>query len=309
MTEALPFFSVVIPTHGRPSELRACLQALCAVDYPADRFEVIVVDDGSPTPVESVVALFRERLTVALVRQEKSGPAAARNTGVAKAKGTLLAFTDDDCLPDPGWLRELARRLAEAPDDMIGGRTINGLLDNLFSTATQELISYLYDYYASAYGQPRLFTSNNLAVHAGWLLEIGGFDAGFAFAGGEDRELCDRWVGGGRRMTYAPNAVVRHVHVLNFRGFWQQHFNYGRGALRFHRLRADRTSERIKIEPLRFYLDLLRYPFSRLPSRQALLVAPLIAVAQTANAAGFFWEKRRSPPGGRRNAAGGVAAD
>jgi GT2 family glycosyltransferase len=294
VTETFPSFSLVVPTYDRPEKLRACLQALSAVDYPAGRFEVIVVDDGSLTPMESVVAPFRERMTVALVRQENSGPATARNTGAANAKGTFLAFTDDDCLPEPGWLKELAKRFAEAPDDMIGGRTINALRDNYFSTASQELIAYLYDYYASAYGQPRLFTSNNLAIPAGRFREIGGFDARFALAAAEDRELCDRWLGGGLKMTYAPNAVVRHTHALNLRSFWRQHFNYGRGALRFHQIRATRSRGRVKMEPLLFYLDMLRYPFSRLPSRQALLIAPLIAVSQAANAAGFFWEKGRS---------------
>lgn len=294
MNETLPSFSLVVPTYGRPHELRACLQALSAVDYPRGRFEVIVVDDGSPTSMESVVSPFRERMTVDFVRQEHCGPATARNAGVAFAKGTYLAFTDDDCLPEPSWLKELATRFAQTPDNMVGGRTINALLDNRFSTASQELISYLYDYYTSAYGEPRLFTSNNLAIPAGRFREIGGFDAGFALAGGEDRELCDRWLCKGLKMTYAPNAVVRHTHALNLRSFWRQHFNYGRAALRFHQLRATRSRAPMKVEPLSFYLDMLRYPFSRLPGRQALLIAPLIAISQSANAAGFFWEKRRS---------------
>jgi GT2 family glycosyltransferase len=289
--ETLPSFSLIVPTYGRPCKLRACLQALSAVDYPRGRFEVIVVDDGSPSSMESVVAPFRERMTLALVRQEHSGPATARNTGATNAKGTFLAFTDDDCLPAPSWLKELAKRFAEAPEDMVGGRTINALIDNYYSTASQELISYLYDYYASAYGEPRLFTSNNLAIPAGRFREIGGFDAGFALAAGEDRDLCDRWLCGGLKMTYAPNAVVHHTHALNLRSFWRQHFNYGRGALRCHQLRATRSCGRMKVEPLSFYLNMVRYPFSRLPSRQALLIAPLIAISQSANAAGFFWEK------------------
>ena len=238
-----------------------------------------------------VVAPFRERMTVALVRKENAGPATARNAGAAKAKGMFLAFTDDDCLPDSSWLSAFAKRFADAPHDMIGGRTVNALLDNHFSTASQELISYLYDYYARAYGQPRLFTSNNLAIPAGRFREIGGFDAGFALAAGEDRELCDRWLHRGLKMTYAADAVVRHTHALNFRSFWRQHFNYGRAALRFHQLRAARSSEQMKMEPLAFYFDMLRYPFSRLPSRQALVVAPLIGISQLANAAGFFWKK------------------
>ena len=288
MKETLPSFSVVVPTYGRPCELGACLEALCGVDYPAGHFEVIVVDDGSPTPMESVVAPFRERMTVSLLRQERSGPATARNTGAARAKGAFLAFTDDDCLPDPGWLKELAKWFAEAPDDMIGGRTINALLDNHFSTASQELISYLYDYYASAYGQPRLFTSNNLAIPAWRFREIGGFDTRFSLAAAEDRELCDRWLGGGLKMTYAPKAIVRHMHVLNLRSFWRQHFNYGRGAAHFHGLLAQRAGPPRRLEPIVFYLRLLRYLLVH-PSAQGMVrILALFMLTQAATAAGML---------------------
>ena len=72
--------------------------------YPQDRFEVIVVDDGSEPPMDSVVSFFRDRLELVLLSQANSGPAAARNTGAAQAKGKFLAFTDDDCTPAPDWL-------------------------------------------------------------------------------------------------------------------------------------------------------------------------------------------------------------
>ena len=291
MKEALPSFSVVVPTYRRPDKLAACLQALCAVDYPAARFEVIVVDDGSPTSMQSVVAPFRERMTVSLLRQENAGPATARNAGAAAASGSFLAFTDDDCLPDSSWLSEFGKGFAAAPEAMLGGQTINVLADNRFSTASQELISYLYAYYAHAYGQPHFFTSNNLALPARRFRELGGFDAGFARAAGEDRELCDRWLHGGLKMTYAPDAVVRHTHALNGRSFWRQHFNYGRAAVRFYKLRATRDGKPLQSEPLAFYFDMLRYPFSRLPRREALVIAALIGISQVANAAGFCWEK------------------
>src|SRR5260370_41643139 len=95
-------------------------------------------------------------------------------------------------------------------------------------------------------------------------------------------------------MTYAPEAVVGHAHVLTFRAFWRQHFWYGRRAFCFHRVRARRGAGGIPIEPLAFYRNLLRYPFSHPRGGQALLVASLCVGTQVANAAGYFWE------GGRR---------
>jgi cellulose synthase/poly-beta-1,6-N-acetylglucosamine synthase-like glycosyltransferase len=252
--------------------------------------EVIVVDDGSETPPEAVVASFCGQLDVALLRQAHAGPAAARNTGAARAKGEFLAFTDDDCAPAPDWLQILAARFARASDCAVGGRTLNALPDNLYSTASQLLVAYLYTYYNADPDQARFFTSNNLAMPTDRFHTMGGFDTTYTRTAAEDRELCDRWLHHGYRMTYAPEALVYHGHVLTFRTFWWQHFNYGRGAFHFHQARAQRACGRIRLEPLSFYLNLLLYPFSQAQGRRAPLLVALLGVSQVANAVGFLWE-------------------
>lgn len=291
MGEEPPFFSIIVPTYVRPRQLATCLRSLSLLDYRRDRFQVIVVDDGGKIPLEVAVAPFNDRLDVTLLTQPQAGPATARNTGVTQAKGEFLVFTDDDCAPTPDWLQKLAARFGAAPDRGIVGRTLNTLPDNLYSTASQFLIDYLCAYYNADPNQAHFITSNNLAVPADSFHAIGGFDMTFPRAGGEDREFCDRWLRHGYRMTYAKEVLVYHNHRLTFRAFWRQHFNYGRGAFRFHHLRAQRGSERIRLEPLSFYQNLLRYPLSQAPGRRALLLAVLLVVSQAANAAGFFWEK------------------
>jgi glycosyltransferase involved in cell wall biosynthesis len=92
MEQKQPFFSIIIPTYGRPNQLEVCLNSLSRVDYPSNCFEVIVVDDGSETPPEAVVANFRDQISITLLIQPNSGPASARNTGAAHAKGEFLAF-------------------------------------------------------------------------------------------------------------------------------------------------------------------------------------------------------------------------
>jgi len=290
MRQGQPFFSIVIPTYARPSQLATCFQSLARLDYSRDRFEVIVVDDGSETPPEVVVASFCGQLDVKLLTQAHAGPAAARNTGAARAKGKFLAFTDDDCAPAPDWLQSLAARFARASDCAIGGRTLNALPDNLYSTASQLLIAYLYTYYNADSDRARFFASNNLAMPADRFHAIGGFDTTYTRTAAEDRELCDRWLHHGYRMTYAPEALVYHAHALTLRTFLRQHFNYGRGAFRFRQARAQRARGRIRLEPFSFYLNLLLYPFSQVQGRRALLVAALLGVSQWANATGFLWE-------------------
>ncbi|MSS71915.1 MAG: glycosyltransferase [Candidatus Latescibacteria bacterium] len=153
MRTGQPFFSIIVPTHARPRQLAVCLDALTGLVYPRDRFEVIVVDDGSRTPPEEVVAPFRDRLNLTLLTQPNAGPATARNTGAARARGEVLAFTDDDCVPAPDWLGRLAERFDLSPDPMIGGQTVNMFPDNLYSTASQLLITYLYTYYDTVHSR------------------------------------------------------------------------------------------------------------------------------------------------------------
>lgn len=291
MTHKQPFFSIVIPTYNRPERLATCLEAITQLDYPRDRFEVIVVDDGSDTPMESMVTPFRQQLDITLITQSNAGPATARNKGATKAKGEFLVFTDDDCTPDPDWLKVLANHFTTAPDSLIGGRAINALPDNLFSTASQLLIDYLYDYYNTDPNQATFFASNNFALTKDTFHQLGGFDTTFPLAAGEDREWCDRWLNHGYQMIYAPQAQVHHAHQLTLRRFWRQHFNYGRGAFHFHQLRAKRNLDKMKVEPFSFYSNLLIYPFSQPSQQPSLLIAILFFLSQVANVVGFFWER------------------
>lgn len=290
-----PTFSIVVPTYNRPQQLRGCLEALARIDYPRDRYQVVVVDDGSVQPLDTVVDPFQAELEVVLHRQKNAGPAAARNAGAQLAKGDYIAFTDDDCMPATDWLHQFAIALDAHPDAMIGGHTINALPHNLYSSASQALIDYIYEYYGSS-NAGVFFASNNIAMSRSHFLEIGGFDVSFPLAAAEDRELCDRWQQSGYPMHYASEATIQHAHALSLRSFWRQHFGYGRGAFCFHKARALRTEDAIKVEPVTFYTDLLTYPMKKDPAKsggfgEPLQVSSLFFLSQVATVAGFFWEK------------------
>jgi glycosyltransferase involved in cell wall biosynthesis len=291
----LPTFSIVIPTYKRPDPLGACLEALAALDYPPDRFEVIVVDDGSRTPAVGPSQGVLYPIDVRLLTQPHAGPATARNTGAAQARGDYLAFTDDDCIPNADWLRALAARVVSTRDHAIGGRTINALPANPYSSATQLLIDYLYEWHAAHRGAA-FFASNNLAVPAELFRARGGFHSRFSLAAAEDREFCWRWARSGGQMTYAPEAVVRHAHPLTLASYWRQHFTYGRGALHFHRLHAGFSDGREDPTPLSFSLGLVAFPISRTGVRRRLLQTLLMSLAQAATAAGYWRERLRPGP-------------
>jgi GT2 family glycosyltransferase len=292
--------TVVIPTFNRPRQLEACLGALAASTYPAHRFEVVVVDDGGSADLDSVIGARRAaspELGLRLERTGRGGPAAARNAGAALARGALLAFTDDDCLPEADWLDALVRCAAGRPNHLIGGQTSNQLTRNPFSAASQFLVSYLYEYSERQRANPGwvgFFTSNNMAVPADGFHRVGGFDTSFPLAAGEDREFCDRWLASGLPTALAPDARVRHAHHLGPASFWRQHWNYGRGAFHFNRARARRGAGPLRPQPFAFYADLVRYPFRHGSGPRAALEAALLAASQGANALGYFCERFRA---------------
>ena len=287
----LPSFSIVIPTRGRPESLGACLRALSALEYPADRFEVIVVEDGPSGNALKPKTLkpHFDALNLRHIQQDHAGPAAARNRGAAAAGNSYLAFTDDDCRPDPGWLRALARQFDQTPGAMAGGRTENGVDGNSYSEASQLLVGYIYEHFLRE-DRP-FFASNNLSIARKSFHRLGGFSNHFQMAAGEDRDFCDSCLHQGVELVYVPKAVIRHHHSLSAREFLRQHFNYGRGAYIHHRTRASRGAGRIRLESLRFYLDLLRYPYTTDCEGHSAFVSSLMFLSQIANAAGFFLEK------------------
>ena len=284
-----PFFSIIVATYNRPTQLGECLESFACLDYPRPCFEVIVVDDGSQTPLEAVVMPFTDRLDVTLLRQANAGPGIARNAGAARARGQFLAFTDDDCRPADDWLRILALRFRAEPDRAVGGRTVNALPANLYATASQVLVDYVYAYNNADRDRARFLASNNLALPTDRFHAVGGFATPWPHPASEDRDLCDRWLHHGYPMSYTPAAVIYHAHGLTFRSFSRQHFNYGRGAFGFHRARARRGSGRFRVE-LPFYLHLPLYPLATTRGRRELWLATLLVISQAASAAGFAWE-------------------
>jgi glycosyltransferase involved in cell wall biosynthesis len=282
-----PFFSIIVPTFDRLEALTACVQAMKRLDYPRNRFEIIIVDDGSSVPIMASGHHLHDDGTITVLRQLNAGPASARNKGAQHARGDILAFTDDDCTPTPQWLRELAQSFRDVPTGLVGGRTVNGLVNNLYSTASQMIVDEAYAYFISRNSDLRFFASNNMAVSAKLFHESGGFDPSFRTS--EDREFCDRWIRREHPLVYSPEAIVYHHHHLTLMAFFRQHFNYGRGAHRFHRARAHRSRSRLKPD-LQFYASVCRRSLFSPLSWKSLRMAGLMAVWQAANLAGFLWQ-------------------
>ena len=209
-----PAVSVCIPTYGRPDALAACLAAVTALATPDGGFEVIVADDGSPDPdaVRAVVdRVGHGPVPVRLTRLAANrGPGAARNAAWRLARGDWVAFTDDDCRPDPRWLVALAAAAAAAAADVVQGRTLPDpagahLLDRPFARSMR--VEEPSDY----------FPTCNIAYRRSLLERLGGFDEMFRLIA-DDTDLGWRASEAGARVAFAADAVVHHRVVV---GDWR----------------------------------------------------------------------------------------
>jgi GT2 family glycosyltransferase len=286
-----PLFSIVIATSDRPFQLKRCMAAINRLQFARDLFEVVVVFDGGTATPESDLQKTLGAVSLRTRTQANQGPSAARNAGAAVATGKYLAFIDDDCIPAPDWLTRLSEAVARHPTAMIGGATINALVGNVYSEASQAVIEYVYGYYNDTHAERRMFfASNNMTVPRASFLAAGGFDEIFRAA--EDREFCARWQSTGGICRFAPDVVMHHAHDLGLLSLVRQHFRYGRGAFPYWKKEADKTARGLRVEPPRFYTGIIRFPFAT-GKRRPLTMCVLMILAQIANAAGFGCESAR----------------
>lgn len=284
-------FSVIVMTFNRPGSLRRCLESLAAQTLPSEQFEVVLVD-ASDVPVIDVAADFSGRLRLVHLPGPNLGVAGNRNRGAVAASADLLAFLDDDCVAHATWLERLSRACRENPGALIGGGVENPHAANAYAAAGQVITAAVDSFFNPPGREPRFFPGLNFAVERAAYLAIGGCDAGFGRLAAEDRDFIDRWRTSGRRLAACPEAIVRHEHRSSLRGFLKQYFNYGRGAWRYHRLRARRGSGAIS-EDTNLHLQLRHHVqphLKPLPLWMRVKVILLLCAWQVANAAGFFWQ-------------------
>ncbi|MCC2667973.1 MAG: putative glycosyltransferase [Armatimonadetes bacterium] len=207
--------TIVIPTYGRPDALLQTLEALLRLDYPRDRWEAVVVDDGSPSDIQAPVQEWIERTgaPVRLFRQMNAGPAAARNRGAAEARGKYLIFIDNDVLVQPDFLRLHLTALEANPNTWIGGRVLQPreLQQTPFGRYRDRQHERFHQSFQSDQLQETVWvTTQNLALPRQDFEELGGFDQSFTIASSEDWELGFRARNSGTRILYHPGITVLH---------------------------------------------------------------------------------------------------
>lgn len=215
-----PAVSVVVPVRDAADALAGCLDALAGqVGVPS--FEVVVVDNGS---TDTSAALARAHPAVTRVVTEPApGSYAARNAGIATARGGVLAFTDADCRPLPGWLAAGLRAIDGA--DLVGGAVC--AVTSSRPTLWERYYRAVYLDQGRAVRDEGYAATANLLVRREVLDAVGRFDVGLRSSG--DLEWGQRATRAGWRLVYAPDAVVEHLARAGAVDTWRLHRRLGAG--------------------------------------------------------------------------------
>jgi glycosyltransferase involved in cell wall biosynthesis len=201
---AIPFVSVVVPAFNAARTIGACVEALLAQTYPTDAAEVVIVDNGSRDGTAAVLGRYGDR--VLAVHEPKRGPSAARNAGIAATRNPLVAFTDADAIPEPGWLEALVAAAAAQPDVAIFGGRIAALVD---AAPVARYAERLFDQARAVADSPPYAITANALMRRAVLERLGGFDEALWL--GEDVDLGYRaHFDADARFAYVEDAVVRH---------------------------------------------------------------------------------------------------
>jgi hypothetical protein len=200
-----PFVSVVIPFYNAKASLPNLLESLLSQNFPENRYEIMLVDDGSTNSSSDVITKAmekrREACNIKVLRSdERGGPARARNFGIKNSNGEIIAFTDADAVPNKDWLTELVKGFK---DDSIGGVT---------GKVVTEFQKLLYPLSVSPVSE---FVTCNIAYKRKALTQSGLFDENFKCPFREDSDLAYRILDQGYRIVPQNSAVVYHPVKLN----------------------------------------------------------------------------------------------
>ena len=225
--------SIVLPTYNRQLQLQQVLVGLERQSYPANKFEVIVVSDGSTDGTNEYLQQLRNQTKLALnvVVQANQGPSAARNCGIQLAMGEIVLFLDDDVVPVPELIAQHMATHAEFDEDVV---VIGPMLTPLdfdmkpWVRWEQAMLDKQYTDAAAAHWESsaRKFYTGNASLMRRHLLDANGFDTNFRRS--EDVELAYRLAEQGIKFIFNPHAIGYHYAERSFASWLQTPYMYGR---------------------------------------------------------------------------------
>jgi len=201
------FASVVIPAYNAEKTIGRTVDALLNQNYPKKQYEIIVADDGSTDNTAEI----SEKHHAKVIRLKHFGPANARNVGAKHAKGSIILFTDADCVPDRNWIKQMLEPFKDS--DVVG-------VSGAYRTLNKNKLIARFIGLEIAQSHERMSKMNNIdfigTFSAGYrksvFLKFRGFSTKYKMADAEDTDLSYRIDKTGMKMVFQPRAVVSHPH-------------------------------------------------------------------------------------------------
>ena len=278
-------YSVIIPVYNRPDEVDELLESLCT--QTNGDFEVVVVEDGSSVPCESIVQKYADRLDVHYYLKPNSGPGQSRNYGVERAQGEYVLILDSDAVLPPHYIQDVEDELQARPCDAFGGpdrahasftpmqKAINYGMTSFFTTGGIRGGKKKMDKF-----YPRSF---NMGVRREVYNALGGFSE---MRFGEDIDFSTRIFKGGYACRLFPEAWVWHKRRTDLRKFFKQVHNSGIARIHLTK-RHPGTLKLVHLLPMVFTLGCLAcllvapfWPWSLLPLALFALIILVDATRQ-----------------------------
>ncbi len=233
---------MIVPVFNSEKFLDACIQSLLAQRYPEDAFEIIMVDNNSTDSSEQIIKRYPG---VRLFREPGQGSYAARNLGLEKARGKIVAFTDSDCVPDADWLKNIADVFRNPQTHIaLGGMGLasDSPILSILADYESEKASYVYSSYDKSvyYGY-----TNNMAARMELFNRLGPFPE--IDRGGDVifvHRVLELYV------CYTPKIRVRHLEISSLGDYYRKCRIYGKSISVYEKLvpvRPLNITERLRV--------------------------------------------------------------
>jgi cellulose synthase/poly-beta-1,6-N-acetylglucosamine synthase-like glycosyltransferase len=260
MLDIKPYISVVIPTYNRSTQLSRCLDSLFNQTYPKDRYEIIIINDGSKDNTENVLREYEKKAPCVFIwgTQGNQGIATATNSGISRSKGDFVCFTGDDCIPENDWISQLVDGFQNDRIGAVGGKVRSYQIN----TPIQQFIVDARILDQEGFIKRNTLITGNAAYRKQVLKEIKGFD-NFLIAC-VDLDLSIRTQLSGYSIQFTPESVVYHDHPASIRGLFFQQYRNGKGYVQLHRKYAKKYNLVVVSFAYGFQIikQFIRFPFA-----------------------------------------------
>ncbi|MBI5873494.1 MAG: glycosyltransferase [Candidatus Omnitrophica bacterium] len=231
--------SIIVPSYNRKERLKQCLGSIFLQDFPKDKFEVIVIDDGSTDGTKDMLeGMSRERKNFRYFSQSRRGPATARNLGMKHSRSEIVGFTDNDCILAKDWARRMveAHRACETASAIGGSTRVDPR--NIKAVVSQFLSDGAIHVDINGNKEVVFFPTCNVSLKK-TLIKNEEFNGSFPLPAGEDLDFFWRLFKKGHKFIYRKDIVIFHDCHPGVVSFLRQAYFYGRGNFLVQHLHRD----------------------------------------------------------------------